>query len=697
MDPAHEILFEPVRIGPLTTKNRFFAVPHCNGMGYRDPSAQAAMRRVKAEGGWSVVCTEEVEIDPTCDLTPYIELRIWDERDLPALERICTAIHEGGALAGIELCHGGLHAPNLASREVPLGPCSLPVASASRAPVQAREMTRADIAQLRRRHRLAVRRAVQVGYDLVYVYAAHGISVLQQFLSPRFNQRTDEYGGCARARMRLLREVLLDSLEEAGGRAAIACRLSVDEGVGPAGLGRRDAQEILGELGELPDLWDLVAGELEEDCRSARFAPSGDQEPAVAGLKRLTSKPVVGVGRFSSPDLMADQVRRGVLDLVGAARPSIADPFLPAKIRAGRADRIAECVGCNECLAGDNTMSPIRCPQNPTIGEEFRRGWHPQVIRSAPTGSRVLVVGAGPAGLEAARALGARGVEVLLAEAGEEPGGRVAREAALPGLGAWSAVVTHRVRAIEELPRVEIRCGREVSAADVGDVGHVLIATGSRWRRDAVGRRHTRPIPVAAAMEVLTPDDLMDGRRPAGRRVVVYDDDHCYLGGVLAELLAGQGHRVQVVTPAPEVSAWTAHTGEIADIQRRLIDAGVARRVSESVVSIEDDHVVTECAYSGRLRRRRCDAVVLVTARLPEDRLARELGGVPGSPPVRVIGDALAPGTITAAVWSGRRAAEEFDAGEAPAGTGTPRGDGTRYRREVTALAAWESPDPDRG
>lgn len=110
MDPAHEILFEPVRIGPLTTKNRFFAVPHCNGMGYRDPSAQAAMRRVKAEGGWSVVCTEEVEIDPTSDLTPYIELRIWDERDLPALERICTAIHEGGALAGIELCHGGLRA-----------------------------------------------------------------------------------------------------------------------------------------------------------------------------------------------------------------------------------------------------------------------------------------------------------------------------------------------------------------------------------------------------------------------------------------------------------------------------------------------------------------------------------------------------------------------------------------------------------
>jgi len=176
----YDVLFEPVRIGPLTTKNRFFQVPHCNGMGYRDPSAQAAMRRVKAEGGWAVVCTEQVEIHPTSEIAPFIELRIWDDQDVPALARIAEAIHEGGALAGIELAHNGLNAPNLYSRETPLAPVHLPVATFSCDPVQARAMTKADIADLRRWHRNAVRRSLQAGYDLVYVCAGHALGGLPQ-------------------------------------------------------------------------------------------------------------------------------------------------------------------------------------------------------------------------------------------------------------------------------------------------------------------------------------------------------------------------------------------------------------------------------------------------------------------------------------------------------------------------------------
>ena len=121
-DPRYEVLFEPVRIGPVVAKNRFFQVPHCNGMGFRDVSGHARMRQVKAEGGWAVVCTEEVEIHPSSDLTPYVEGRLWSDDDIPALARIAGAIHDGGALAGIELEHNGLSASNLASREVPLGP-----------------------------------------------------------------------------------------------------------------------------------------------------------------------------------------------------------------------------------------------------------------------------------------------------------------------------------------------------------------------------------------------------------------------------------------------------------------------------------------------------------------------------------------------------------------------------------------------
>ena len=192
------------------------------------------MRQVKAEGGWAVVCTEEVEIHPTSDLTPYIEGRLWDDRDIPAHARIAAAIHAGGALAGIELAHNGMAASNLGSRETPLGPSNLPVLSDN--PIQARSMTKADIAALRGWHRDAVRRSLQAGYDLVYVYAGHGLGGAQHFLSPRYNHRTDEYGGPLNNRMRLLRELIEDAVEECAGRAAVAVRLCVDELSGPAGL-----------------------------------------------------------------------------------------------------------------------------------------------------------------------------------------------------------------------------------------------------------------------------------------------------------------------------------------------------------------------------------------------------------------------------------------------------------------------------
>jgi dimethylamine/trimethylamine dehydrogenase len=137
-----------------------------------------------------VVCTEQAEIHPTSDITPFIELRIWDDQDLPALARIAGAIHEGGALAGIELCHNGLNAPNLYTREIPLAPHHLPVATYGFDPVQARMMTKQNLADLRRWHRNAVLRAMRAGYDLLYVYAGHSFGGIEHFPSPRYNQRT---------------------------------------------------------------------------------------------------------------------------------------------------------------------------------------------------------------------------------------------------------------------------------------------------------------------------------------------------------------------------------------------------------------------------------------------------------------------------------------------------------------------------
>ena len=686
-DPRHDVLFEPVQIGPVTARNRFFQVPHCSGMGYRDPSAEAAMRRVKAEGGWAVVCTEQVEIHPTSDITPFIELRIWDDQDLPALELIANAIHDGGALAGIELAHNGMNSPNLTTREPPLGPVDLPVATWSHDPVQARAMTKSDIARMRRWHRDAVRRSLAVGYDLVYVYAGHALSGIQYFLSPRYNTRTDEYGGSVRNRARLLRELLTDAREEAAGKAAVACRITVDELIGKAGITRAGIAEIIGDLAELPDLWDFVLGSWEEDSVTSRFGPEAGQEPYVRGLKKLTTKPVVGVGRFTSPDTMARQIRDGVLDLIGAARPSIADPFLPRKIEQGQVQDIRECIGCNICVSGDFTMSPIRCTQNPAMGEEFRRGWHPERIRPRQSTARILIVGAGPAGLETARALGQRGYEVVLTEASRELGGRVAAESRLPGLHAWKHVVEYREQQLRRMPNVEIYLQSPMSAGDILEYGfdHVAIATGASWRRDGVGRWHTHPMPMEGPPQILTPDDLMAGQRPAGSRVLVFDDDHYYLGGVLAELLAGQGYQVRLVTPAASVSDWTANTLELVKIRQRLIKAGVTVQPDTTILRLGNSAAVTGCVFTGEETPTETDAVVLVTARLPEDSLYTELqarrpdwaqGGISS---VYAIGDAWAPATIAAAVWAGRRYAEELDA--------PVRAEPVPFRRELTALA----------
>jgi dimethylamine/trimethylamine dehydrogenase len=698
-DARYDILFEPVQLGPVRAKNRFFQVPHCNGMGYRDPTAQAAMRNIKAEGGWAVVCTEQVEIHPSSDITPYIELRLWDDGDLPALTRIAEAIHAGGALAGIELAHNGMNAPNLSSREPPLGPSHLPIVTWTNDPVQARMMSAADIADLRRWHRLAVRRALAAGYDVVYVYSGHNLSMLHHFLSRRYNQRSDAYGGSVANRARLLAEVLEDTREECEGRAAVACRLTVDEGVGEAGITPSEAAEVISLLDHLPDVWDLVLGSWELDSATSRFAAEGEREPLIAGLKQLSAKPVVGVGRFTSPDTMVRQVRAGLLDMIGAARPSIADPFLPAKIQAGQLDDIRECIGCNICISGDLTMSPIRCTQNPAMGEEWRRGWHPERIRPRGSDASVLIVGAGPAGLEAARALGQRGYSVMLAEAGRELGGRVAREAVLPGLAAWRRVAEYRIGQLDRhYPNVIVGKQSEITPDDALGYGFtdILVATGSRWRSDGVGRWHTSAIPISDDANVLTPDDLLTGGHPLGRpgtvtqRILVFDDDHYYLGGVLAEMLGRLGHEVRLVTPAPLVSSWTAHTLEVSDIQRRVREAGIIVETSRVLVAIAVGEARTACAFTGSQTSVPADAVLLVTARIPCDDLYLALEqrqgewAARGVRSVNCVGDAWAPTTIAGAVWAGRRYAEELDT------PGPPSRD-RPYRREYTALD--NSPD----
>ena len=666
-DAHYDVLFEPVPIGPVTARNRFYQVPHCNGMGYRDPSALAAMRGVKAEGGWAVIATEETEIHHSSDVAPYIEGRIWDERDIPAHALVTDAIHAHGSLAAIELVHAGMAANSMYTRIPPMGPSHRPT-SGDLYPIQARRMDKRDIADLRRWYREATARSLQAGYDIVYVYAGHNLSTLQHFLSPRYNNRTDEYGGTLENRARLLREVLEDTLEGVDGKAGIACRIVVDELIGPSGFTRDEMVELLGMIGELPDVWDFMVGAWPDDSVTSRFGGEGQREDLIRGLKSLTSKPVVGVGRFTSPDTMVRLVRQGVLDFIGAARPSIADPYLPKKIEEGRIDDIRECIGCNICVSGDFTMTPIRCTQNPSMGEEWRRGWHPEVMRPKDTDDRILVVGGGPAGLEAAMSAGKRGYDVVLIEATRELGGRVSKEARLPGLAEWRRVVDYRVTQLDRLGNVQYYFESSMSAGEIlaYEFSHIAVATGAMWRRDGVGVSRAGPIAFDDPVDVLTPDDVMSGERPVAEHLVVFDDDHYYMGSSMAELLAREGYAVTFVTPEPEVAAWTHKTMEQHRIQARLLDLGVRVVVAHTADRIAAGCFVVRCAYTGRQQEIDGDAVVLVTSRLPTESLCLDLleredeWENAGLASVRTVGDALSPGSIAAAVWDGRRFAEEL-------------------------------------
>lgn len=683
-DPRHDILFTPLQIGPKTAKNRFYQVPHCNGGGYRDPSAVVEMRRTKAEGGWGVIFTEQTEIHPTSEITPFIEQHLWDDRDLPALARMAEAMKSHGALAGIQLAYSGINGPNLYSREVPLAVTGGPILTFTSDPVQARTMDREDIRNLRRWFRNAFRRSQQAGFDLICLYGAHGFGILQHFLSRATNQRTDDYGGSLANRSRFLREIVEDARETTKGELAVSLRMSLHE-AGPYGFSNAELRDFIAMHAELPDLWDLAHGTWENCSGTSRFTSEGGQEDLVRGIKDLTSKPVVGVGRFTSPDAMVRQIRAGVLDFIGAARPSIADPFLPLKVEQGRTEDIRECIGCNICVSGDMTGAISRCTQNTAFMEEWRKGWHPERARPKGESGSVLIVGAGPAGLEAALQAARRGYRVTLAEATGTLGGRVARERALPGLSAWGRVADYRTGQLAPLPNVEIYRDSRMTPEDVLAAGadHIALATGATWRRDAVARRHLHPIPTDPAMPLYTPDDLMAGRIPEGRTVALYDDDHFYMGSVLAERLVRSGNRVHFVTPAVKVAEWTDNTLEQATIMRRLLEIGVEVHLSKGPETIGATEMTLGCVWTGRQTALPVEAVVLVTSRQPDDQLYQATKALDwraaGIRSLTLIGDAAAPGPIAWATYAGRSWAEGLDMPD--------RGDTLPFRREIAALA----------
>ncbi len=670
-ESRYDVLFEPVKIGPVTAPNRFYQVPHASGMTNALPRVRAGFREAKAEGGWGVICTGACSTDPSSDDSPLPFATMWDVNDIRAHAIMTEAVHRHGSLAGVELWHGGAAVMNRTSRIPPLSPSGIPWMATHvgfMGNMRPKTMDKSDIRDVLRWQAEGARKARTAGFDIVYVYAGMGY-LGYEFLLPEYNHRSDEYGGSLKNRIRFVSEMLDVTRDAVGKDCGIALRISLEELRGRPGQNQpSEAHELIELLADSADLFDVKMDSSPTDCSASRFTGEGSHEPVIDFVKSLTNKPVVGVGRFTSPDTMVSQIRRGVLDFIGGARPSIADPFLPLKIKEGRAEEIRECIGCNICISSWHDGVPVRCTQNPTAGEEWRRGWHPERVEPATKPQKVLIVGGGPAGLECALTLGRRGHEVTLADAGRSLGGRLVFETRLPGLTTWGRVADYRLGRLNELTNVSTYLESALGVDDIIDLApdHVVLATGARWTRMLYS---TLEIPVGQLdhPQVFTPDDIAAGRLPEGP-TLVFDFDNYYMGGVLTEHLATNGVDVSYVTPAGQASAWTIMTNELPLVHRALGKRNINVTTLHMVSAFDGETAKLTHLFTGEETSVPCRSILIVGLRLPRNELYDALMArtdditAAGIQSVDRIGDALAPGAIVHAVHSGHKFARELGA-----------------------------------
>ncbi len=714
-DSKYDILFEPIDIGPKTLRNRFYQVPHCIGAGSDKPGFQAAHRSLKAEGGWGGINTEYCSIHPESDDIHRVSARLWDEGDVRNLRAMTDHIHKYGSLAGVEMWYGGAHAPCMESRCTPRGPSQY--ASEFETLTYCHEMDHDDIAAVQQFYVDAAYRARDAGFDIVYVYGAHSYLPLQ-FLSPYYNKRKDDYGGSIENRARFWVETLEKVKKAVGDDCAIATRFAVDTLYGEAGIEvERDGLRFVELADPFVDLWDVNVGDIAEwgeDAGPSRFYRQGHQIPWQKYIKTVSKKPVLGVGRFTDPEKMSEVIRAGHLDIIGAARPSISDPFLPTKIEQGRLDDLRVCIGCNVCISRwEIGGPPMICTQNATAGEEYRRGWHPEKFPKAGSDDTVLVVGAGPSGAECARVLLERGYTVHVVDKSDKVGGCVNDIATLPGLGEWGYHRDYRETQLNKLMKKskdsQLALGADAMTADEAlayGAEKIVIATGSSWVADGTNPLTHEAIPGADAgqPDQATPEQIFSGAKKIGKRVLILSADAYFMAPSLAQRLREQGHEVTVAAGV-ELGRYMHFTLEAPNMHRMLHELGIevisdvwASRIEKGRVELYNiwgDGYRREYRGPGKLPRsenkthkwHEFDTLVLVTGRKSNDELYRELKARKDEwaqhdvKDVYVIGDAWAPKLIADATFEGHRLAREIEEDDAQ----HPK----PYRREV---AVWGAP-----
>jgi 2,4-dienoyl-CoA reductase-like NADH-dependent reductase (Old Yellow Enzyme family)/thioredoxin reductase len=657
-------LWEPIDLGPVTIKNRVAVTAHAlqySGLDNVMTQQSVDYYEERAKGGAGLILTEAQAVHVSSRGLAPRTLQGWPTETIPVYERLATAVHRHGAKVFIDLSHFGVedNGTMFLDNWRPLwGPSGLPSTTYGEI---GHAMTVEDIQTVVDGFGRSARNAYVAGLDGAEIHAAHGY-LLCSFLSPLSNKRDDEYGGSVENRTRIVQECARAVRAATGDGFAVGVRLSLDEGV-PGGIDVEHGQEIARILADtgLFDYFSISAGNAATfDRVVAPMSMPGARnvELAIAAKKVVGDHPVITANGIADLSTAAGIITDGSADMVAMTRAHIADPLLIQKARDGREDEIRHCISANQgCIHRMAQGWSLTCTQNPAAGREKILGSGTLVPATEPR--HIVVVGGGPAGMRAAEVAASRGHRVTLLERSDRLGGQIRIAAELPTRGRWNVLVKDSERRLQRFG-ADVRLGTDATVDLVRalEPDEVVLATGSTWRKDgfAVMLGFRPGIPGLETTAVLDPIEAITAPERTGDRVLIVDDTGEYTALGLAEMLAGQGKTVEVVTTRLFAGDNIVLNLDLGHVYPRLYAAGVTITPQHFVAEINAEGATIASVWGGPSRTVAVDSVVTVMLRDPEQSLLAPLSEFFR---VRQIGDSLAPRRVDEAIYEGEIAGRE--------------------------------------